>query len=44
MTANNTFLRKDDLSTIVASVSHNPVGRDVAFDYLRNNWQRVLDW
>ena len=34
-------IRKQDGSTVIKSVATNPVGRDLVWNWLRNDWKRI---
>ena len=34
-------IRKQDGSTVIRSVASNPIGRDLAWNWLRNDWKRI---
>ena len=36
-------VRKADGTTVIARVSHNSVGRSLAFDFVRDKWARVVE-
>ena len=37
----NAGIRKQDGSTVISSVARNQIGRDIAWNWLRNEWNRV---
>lgn len=39
----NSGIRKHDTATVFASVSDNPVGHDLAYRFLKTNWQRIRE-
>ena len=46
---NDTFaagspVRPGDVSRVVGSVAQNIIGRDLAFDYIRQNWSFIKEW
>jgi len=36
-------VRKQDVPAVVSVVAANPVGRDVAFDFVRGSWDRIKE-
>ncbi len=36
-------VRKQDGRSIITNIASNIYGRDLAFDYVRNSWDRVLE-
>ncbi len=36
-------IRKQDGDFVIASVAYNTVGRDLAFDFVRNNWNKLSE-
>ena len=36
-------IRRQDASRVFGSVARNDIGRDLAWAYLQNNWQRISD-
>lgn len=38
---NDSGIRKQDVLRVFESVSSNVVGKDLAFNFLRNNWSRI---
>ena len=37
----NAGIRKQDGSTVISSVARNQIGRDIAWNWLRNEWNRI---
>ena len=38
---NSDYIRKQDLFRVVASVASNDIGQQIAFDFIRSNWQEI---
>ena len=36
-------VRKQDVSRVFSAIAKNPLGRDLAWNYLRDNWIPVRD-
>ena len=36
-------IRKQDAKIVISKIARNNVGRDLAFDFVRDNWDRVVD-
>ena len=36
------MIRRQDARTVFASVSQNPLGKDMAFDFALKNWDRMV--
>ena len=39
----STGIRQQDARTVLASVASNTYGRDMTFDFARNNWDKIVD-
>ncbi|XP_055847662.1 aminopeptidase N [Episyrphus balteatus] len=37
-------IRKQDVYRVFAAVSHNVVGQQIAFDYIRNHWDKIITY
>ncbi|KAK2139970.1 hypothetical protein LSH36_1529g00014 [Paralvinella palmiformis] len=37
-------IRLQDFSTVVISVAENPIGRSMAWDFVRQNWNQLVIW
>ena len=37
-------IRKQDSRTLIASVAYNKVGRDLAWNWLRGNWEEIHEY
>ncbi|XP_067012607.2 aminopeptidase N isoform X2 [Anabrus simplex] len=44
MLSNESIIRKQDGFRVFASVNNNVVGHSLAFNFLRNNWEDILDY
>ena len=40
----NSGIRKQDGSTVIKSVATNSIGRDLAWNWLRNDWERISSY
>ena len=36
-------VRKADGRTVISRIAHNLIGRDLAFDFVRDKWDRVVE-
>ena len=39
----NSGIRKADGRTVISRIAHNTIGRDLAFDFVRDKWDKILD-
>ena len=36
-------VRQQDARSVIANIASNPYGRDLAFDFVRNNWKNITE-